>query len=174
MMKIGSLVVLLVAMAMASSNCVNSNGSNESNISHDNDNQNQNMPRTTITQEEVDQNRSKWRKLGSADYDMTVSLWTHGFTPPANSVDIKVRKGKFVSIKVADKTGTDYTVHYRYLHTIEDVFDRISMELGRNSWVKAEFDPELGYPTSIDVTPRLSNANYRVRITRVDLVKLPD
>ncbi len=173
MLRIVSLVVILVAMAFASSYCVKSDGSNESNISHDNDNQDQNTPRTTITPEEVDRNRSKWRELGSADYDMTVSLWSHGFLVPANSVDIKVRKGKFISIKVADKTGSRDTSLYRFLHTIEDVFDAISMELGRNSWVKAEFDPDLGYPTSIDVTPRLGNANYRVRITRADLVKQP-
>ncbi len=171
MLRIGILIFVMVLMTFPSSSCVNSNGSNTNRVSLDtgSQNQNQNLPRTTITQEEVDQNRLKWRERGAADYDMTISLWSHGFVVPANSVDIKVRNGKFVSIKLADASGSRETSLYKSLHTIEGIFDEISSELSRGSYVKAEFDPEFGYPTSFDVSPRLSNANYRVRIIKVEI-----
>ena len=102
---------------------------------------------------ELEQNRALWEAQSAENYDFQLSIWC--FCPFGGQMPlaIEVRDGEPVSIAAAD--GSDVTPNresYSQVDTIEELFGVVEeAQSGGADEIKVEYDPEYGYPVSIDI-----------------------
>ena len=102
---------------------------------------------------ELEQNRALWEAQNASDCQFQLSILC--FCPYYSQMPltIKVRDGEAISISAAD--GSDVTPNLEYYSqadTIEELFGIIeSAQAGGADEIKVEYDPDYGYPVSIDI-----------------------
>jgi hypothetical protein len=116
-------------------------------------------------------NRLLWSEKKIVDYDMVVRYLPHSPLPAASPVLIKVRNNKAVSIEPFSQNIKGTLVFYSIFDTVDKMFEMIQKDLEDGAEVKVLFNSELGYPETVYVTPKLSNAYYQLHIDKFDVAK---
>jgi hypothetical protein len=101
----------------------------------------------------LEQNKALWEEQQASHYQFQLGIGC--FCPYYSQMPltIEVRDGEAISVSAAD--GSDvapYLEQYSRADTIEELFGIIeSAQSGAADEVKVEYDPEFGYPVSIDI-----------------------
>lgn len=100
----------------------------------------------------LEENRAKWEAAGIDSYDLDYRRSC--FCPPPGDVQVLVRGGEIFSIRDPD-TGAEIenpsTGAFGF-NSVDGLFDAIAAAInGRVARLDVEYDPELGYPTSISI-----------------------
>jgi hypothetical protein len=102
---------------------------------------------------ELEQNRALWERQEAQNYSFDLSILC--FCPYGGQMplSIVVRDGEVVSLTTADGSDAGPSLeYYSQADTIEELFDIIeSAQGGGADEIKVQYDPEYGYPVSIDI-----------------------
>ena len=102
---------------------------------------------------ELEQNRALWEQQDSQNYSF--ELFILCFCPYGGQMplSIVVSDGEVVSLATADGSDPGPSLEYfSQADTIEELFDIIeTAQSGAADEVKVQYDPDYGYPVSIDI-----------------------
>lgn len=121
---------------------------------------------------ELDEARARWNDAAISQYEYGYNKYCecHPETPPETLVSIDSGTVIDVRHKHSDSARiVPAEEHNFYLYwTIEDLFGLLETAVERGAVTRADFDSELGYPTSlyIDYDTNLIGDEVDVRITR--------
>jgi hypothetical protein len=121
----------------------------------------------------LDAARAKWRaaKLVSYEYGYHKFCECHRDSPPETVVT--VRDGKVVNVRHRPVGSTTEVPaaqkNFEYYWTVDGLFDLVAAALERHVEVRAQYDPTIGYPTSIyiDYDKNLIGDELDLRLTSV-------
>jgi hypothetical protein len=120
----------------------------------------------------LEQNRTLWRNKKIVDYNLVMSLDSHGADPPAKPVLVEVRDKKVISIKPVSKSDKRSFFYYENLETVEKMFDVIQDECQKGSRITISYNQEFGYPESILVYPANSNGMFDLNVEKFEVFKV--
>jgi hypothetical protein len=105
----------------------------------------------------LEQNRTLWRNKKIVDYNLVMSLDSHGADPPAKPVSKSDKRSFF---------------YYENLETVEKMFDVIQDECQKGSRITISYNQEFGYPESILVYPANSNGMFDLNVEKFEVFKV--
>jgi hypothetical protein len=102
---------------------------------------------------ELEQNRALWEQQDASNYQFELSILC--FCPYGGQMplSIVVRDGQVVSLATADGSDPGPSLEYfNQADTVEELFGIIeSAQAGGADDIKVQYDPDSGYPVSIDI-----------------------
>ena len=115
----------------------------------------------TERQSQLEFHRQVWETVGpdSYRYDLTRAC----FCALAGDFTVVVNEGAVVQATRPDGS-TVPEESLPYLQTVGDLFDRIQMAIENEAdRFEARYDPDLGYPTLVDLDPQLNTIDEEIR-----------
>ncbi len=107
------------------------------------------LPVDSHNQRQLDAAHDKWDADAPSHYRYVEDEWA--FAPFDGPVRIEVQDGVIVSALIVE---TDQPAPESRALTIEALFDKVQAELdGHPDDIAIEYDPDLGFPASVDVDP---------------------
>lgn len=125
-------------------------------------------------QEELDRGRRTWAASGPEEYRYTLRRICFCGQEVTQPVEVDVRGGEVVARRVA-ATGEPVSPTFETLWpTVEGLFDLVQDAIDREAdRLTVRYDPDRGYPTSIDVDYSFQTADEELGITVGEVRPLP-
>lgn len=104
----------------------------------------------TGLERELEANRELWESVGPASYDFDYRVVCYCLPPITRAVTIVVENGTVVGVTYVDTGEPVEPYEPGDYPTVDDLFGEIESALAEDPyWVRAEYDPQLGYPTDV-------------------------
>lgn len=120
---------------------------------------------------QVQQSLDRWRAAEVDDYVYAYRKFCECQRDQPPQTVVSVRDGRVVDVyhlhADSDRRVPARAGSLDYYWTIDELFDLIRSAAERGAEVRAEFDPELGYPTEVyvDYTPEVIGDEIDIRLT---------
>ena len=129
-----------------------------------------------VLQQELDLHRSQWQEAGIDGYGMRESLSCLCVLPLQGEVDLQVRDGVVVSATYVESGEAVDSQYVESFLTVEEIFDYIQESiLHRPAFMRAEYDPDLGYPVDVyvDSLASVGDDEFGIRVLDLQAASLP-